>query len=204
MSDVSKLKEEILNSGILDKEGVHHVFSQGMHGRKIDFDLIPDDSGLFKLWVEITAEFIKDNYSPLPDAVVGVANGTNRLAVAVAKTLGVEALITIKPEGSRNQPILTDEAIQKLEEIKPESLVILEDVGTRGTNSASVARSLREAGFSNFEVLNTWQRSENLTLLDELDVPYRAVIKEVLVSYQPEQCEYCQKGWELLGHGKTQ
>jgi orotate phosphoribosyltransferase len=203
MDKVGELKTQILDSGILDKEGVHHLFSQGLHGRKIDFDLIPDDSDLYKLWSKVTAEFIRSNYSPLPEAVVGVANGTNRLAVSVAKELGIEALITVKPEGSRNQPVLTTEAKQKLQELKPKSLVVLEDVGTRGTNSASVARSLREAGFDNFEVINTWQRSETLPLLDELNVPYKAVIKEVLVSYKPEECEYCASGWELLGHGQT-
>lgn len=203
MNKTEELKDQILTSGILDKEGVHHVFSQGLHGRKIDFDLIPDDSELFQLWVEVTAEFIRNNYSKLPQAVVGVANGTNRLAMEVADKLGVKALITVKPEGVRNQPVLTEEAKKLLSEIKPESLVILEDVGTRGTNSASVSKSLKEEGFDNFEVINTWQRSESLPLLDEINVPYKAVIKEVLISYKPEECDYCKKGWELLGHGKT-
>ncbi|HET7673749.1 MAG TPA: hypothetical protein VFK11_04545 [Candidatus Saccharimonadales bacterium] len=203
MADVDKFKKEILSSGILDKEGVHHVFSQGLHGRKIDFDLIPDDSELFNQWVDVTADFIRENYDVLPDAVIGVANGTNRLAFAVADKLGVAGLDTLKPEGSRNQPVLTDESISRLKEIKPKSAVILEDVGTTGTNSSSVSRSMRELGFDNFEVINTWQRSESLKLLDEMNVPYKSVIKEVLISYKPEECEYCAKGWEILGHGKT-
>lgn len=203
MVDAENFKEAILNSGILDGEGVHHVFSQGLHGRKIDFDLIPDDSELFEQWVEITAEFIKNNYSELPKVIIGVANGTNRLALAVADKLGVVGLDTVKPEGSRNQPILTENSKQKLKELQPKKVLILEDVGTRGTNSASVARSVRGEGIDDIEVINTWQRSESLTLLDDENVPYRAVIKEVLTNYAPDQCEYCQKGWELLGHGKT-
>lgn len=202
MADVEKFKQAILESGILDKEGVHHVFSQGLHGRKIDFDLIPDDSDLFKQWVDLTVDFIRNNYSAPPEAVIGVANGTNRLAFAVADKLGVRGLDTVKPEGSRNQPILTEESKNTLKKLNPKSIIILEDVGTRGTNSSSVARSVRELGFDNFEVINTWQRSETLSLLDELNVPYKAVIKEVLPNYKPEECEYCQKGWELLGHGQ--
>lgn len=203
MADVDKFKKEILKSGILDKEGVHHVFSQGLHGRKIDFDLIPDDSELFNQWVDVTADFIRKNYDVLPDAVIGVANGTNRLAFAVAEKLGVTGLDTVKPEGSRNQPVLTEKSKDILTELKPELAVVLEDVGTTGTNSSSVSKSMRELGFDNFEVINTWQRSESLRLLDEMNVPYKSVIKEVLISYKPEECEYCAKGWELLGHGKT-
>jgi orotate phosphoribosyltransferase len=203
MSRTDEFRQAILDSGILDKEGVHHVFSQGLHGRKIDFDLIPDDSELFNQWVEITADFIRDNYEKIPDVLIGVANGTNRLAFAVADKLNVPGLDTVKPEGSRNQPVLTEASEAKLKQLQPGLIVILEDVGTRGTNSSSVARSVRELGFDNLEVINTWQRSETLTLLDELKVPYKAVIKEVLISYKPEECEYCQEGWELLGHGKV-
>lgn len=203
MDKIEKFKRAILDSGILDKEGVHHVFSQGLHGRKIDFDLIPDDSELFEQWVDLTAGFIRETYEKLPEAIIGVANGTNRLAFAVAEKLGVTGLDTVKPEGSRNQPILTDKSKVLLQSISPKLAVILEDVGTTGTNSSSVSRSVREIGIDNFEVINTWQRSENLRLLDEMKVPYKSIIKEVLVSYKPEECEYCQKGWELLGHGQT-
>ncbi len=203
MNDIEAFKAAILSSGILDKEGTHHVFSQGLHGRKIDFDLIDDGSSLFRQWVSLTADFIKVNYAPMPEILIGVANGTNRLALAVAEKLGLKGLTTIKPEGSRNQPILTEESKKVLQDIKPDFLVILEDVGTTGTNSSSVSKSVRELGIKNFEVINTWQRSENLRLLDETRVPYKAVIKEVLVSYKPEECDYCKKGWELLGHGQT-
>ncbi|HEX5797660.1 MAG TPA: hypothetical protein VFX86_04705 [Candidatus Saccharimonadales bacterium] len=203
MAEVEEFKQKILSSGILDKEGVHHVFSQGLHGRKIDFDLIPDGSELFQKWVDITAGFIQTNYPRLPETVIGVANGTNRLAMAVAAKLGVKGLDTVKPEGSRNQPILTEESARQLKKLNPKLIVILEDVGTRGTNSSSVARSVHKLGFDNLEVINTWQRSETLLLLDEMNVPYKALIKEVLPSYHLENCEYCKKGWQLLGHGQT-
>lgn len=202
-----EFKQKIIDSGIVDGEGIHHIFSQGLHGQKIDFDLIKDDSELYNNWVELTSEFIKQNYTKLPDIIVGVANGTNRLAISVAEALGgdVNALVTVKPKGSRNQPILTDESIKKIQELKPESALILEDVGTRGTNSASVYRSLRQTGVNNVEVLNTWQRSENLTLLDDEGAKYKAVIRDVLTNYTPEECAksgFCGKGWKLLGHGK--
>lgn len=198
----SEFKQVILDSGILDAEGVHHVFSQGLHGRKLDFDLIPDDSDLFRQWVDTTADFIRQNYPKLPEAIIGVANGTNRLAMAVAKSLGARGFDTVKPEGSRNQPVLTEASKKALRELKPKFSLILEDVGTRGTNSASVAQSARDLGLENFEVINTWQRSETLPLLEELKVTYKAVIKDVLTNYTPEECEYCSKGWQLLGHGQ--
>lgn len=202
-----EFKQKIIDSGIVDGEGVHHVFSQGLHGQKVDFDLIEDDSELYSEWVELTAEFIKQNYSSLPRVVVGVANGTNRLAVSVAKVLGpdVAGLVTVKPEGSRNQPVLTDESLSKIQELKPASALILEDVGTTGTNSSSVFRSLKQAGVENITVLNTWQRNDNLIHLDNEGAEYKAVIREVLTNFTPEQCAkdgFCSKGWKLLGHGK--
>jgi orotate phosphoribosyltransferase-like protein len=208
MDKIEKFKNSVLSSGIIDKKGTHHVFSQGLHGRKIDFDLIPDGSDLFRQWVEVTCDFIRDNYSPVPGAIIGVANGTNRLALAVAESLGgdVKGLVTVKPEGSRNQPVLTEESEKILRESRPESIVILEDVGTRGTNSSSVAKSVRELDLAAPEVINTWQRSDTLKLLDEAEVPYKALIKEMLISYTSEECRekgYCSEGWEILDHGKT-
>lgn len=202
-----EFKQKIIDSGIVDREGVHHIFSQGLHGQKIDFDLINDDSELYSNWVELTAEFIELNYAPLPDVVVGVANGTNRLALSVAEALKgkTTALVTVKPGGSRNQPVLTDESLEKVKDIKPSFALIVEDVGTKGTNSSSVYRSLKESGVNKIEILNTWQRSESLSFLDEEGAEYKAVIKEVLTNYTPEECQksgFCAKGWELLGHGK--
>lgn len=203
-----EFKQKIIDSGIVDGEGVHHVFSQGLHGQKIDFDLIEDTSELYGEWVDLTAEFITQNYDSPPDIVVGVANGTNRLAISVAEALGsnVAGLVTVKPGGSRNQPVLTDESAKKIQSLKPKSALILEDVGTRGTNSASVYRSLKQTGVGDIEVLNTWQRSENLALLDDEGAKYRAVIKDVLTNYTLEECEksgFCSKGWKLLGHDQS-
>lgn len=202
-----EFKQKIIDSGIVEGEGVHHVFSQGLHGQKIDFDLIGDNSELYDNWVNLTAEFITQNYDNLPDVVVGVANGTNRLAVSVAEVLGgdVAGLVTVKPDESRNQPVLTNESIKKIQEIKPSSTLILEDVGTTGTNSSSVYRSLKQAGVENVEILNTWQRNENLPHLDNEGAKYKAVIKDVLTNYTPKECQesgFCSKGWKLLNHGK--
>jgi hypothetical protein len=121
-----EFKQKIIDSGIVDGEGIHHVFSQGLHGQKIDFDLIDDESELYAEWVELTSEFIKQNYDKPPDVLVGVANGTNRLALSVAKILGgnVTGLVTVKPDGSRNQPVLTDESVKKIQDLKPTSVLI--------------------------------------------------------------------------------
>lgn len=204
---ILSFKQNIINSGIVDGEGVHHTFSQGLHGQKIDFDLIEDASELYSDWVKITAEYIKQNYAELPDIVVGVANGTNRLALSVAESLdgGVVGLVTVKPGGSRNQPILTEESFKIIQNSKPSSILILEDVGTTGTNSSSVYSSIKDAGARNIEVLNTWQRNEELSKLEKLGVQYKAVIKEVLTNYTAEECKksgFCSKGWNLLGHGQ--
>ncbi len=201
-----EFKQKIIDSGIVDGEGLHHVFNQGSHGQKIDFDLIDDNSELYDNWVELTAEFIKENYDKMPDVVVGVANGTNRLAISVAEVLGenVEGIVTEKKEGSK-RPVLGDEAAERVRAAEPKMVLVLEDVGTTGTSSFSVCESLKDSGAESIEVLNTWQRNDGLKRLDEEAVKYKSVIKEVLPSYPPEECEksgFCAKGWKLIGHGQ--
>lgn len=203
---VADFKKKIMNSNVLDREGLHHEFVSGLHGRKLDFDLIEPNSDLFKQWVEVVAEAIKKLYKDVPTnklALLSVAGGTNRLVGPVADMIGggVSALLTEKT--SPKSVKLTDEAKTKLEELKPDLVLALEDVGTRGTTSATAVLSAREAGAKVIEALHTWQRSEVLDELEAIRAKYQAIIKETLPNLTPEECRkngYCSKGWKLVEH----
>lgn len=205
---VADFKQKIMNSNVLDPEGLHHEFVSGLHGRKLDFDLIESDSDLFKQWVEVVTGAIKMLYKDIPTGklvLLSVAGGTNRLVGPVADKIGggVTALLTEKtsPKSVR----LTEEAKKKLSELNPDLVLALEDVGTRGTTSATAVLSAKEAGAKKVEALNTWQRSEVLDELEAIGAKYQAIIKELLPNLTPEECRkngYCAKGWKLILHAK--
>lgn len=207
MKDFSALKQHIMDSGILDPEDLHHEFVSGMHGRKLDFDAIPDGDPLFDEWVEAYADAIRDLFpDKLKDIViVSVANGTNRVVPLVAEKLGNGATHLITDKASPKSAKLSDEAAQKLPELLARFFVVLEDVGTRGTTSASAVQALRQGGAKDIEVINTWQRREHLEELEAIDVPHHAMIKEMLETYTPEDCKangLCAAGAKFIEHAK--
>ena len=203
---VEDFKKHIIESDVLDPEGVHHEFVSGLHGRKLDFDVIPDDSELFREWVQVVAQKVAELYPDIPLrrlALLSVAGGTNRLVGPVAEAMGggVTSLLTEKI--SPKEVELTTEAKKNLKELRPELVLVIEDVGTQGTTSASAVRSATEAGARRVEALNTWQRSHSLIKLDEIGANYNSVVKELLPNLTPEECResgYCAQGWKLIEH----
>lgn len=192
-----------LEQHILDPAGTHHEFAYGTHGQKLDFDLIDRESSLYRQWVDTTAVQVKSIYPRLPFAVLGIANGTNRLAEDVATTLGIAALYTHKV--SPREVALTEASRILLSGAPQPDVLGLEDVGTSGGTAHSGLRSAKEANAaSNVAVLFTWQRQAILEVFTSSDIPYHAVIHEPLPTYAPEQClteGFCAQGWELIPHG---
>jgi orotate phosphoribosyltransferase len=207
MSKVEEFRENLLQAGILDPEGTHHEFVSGMHGRKLDFDLIEDGTPLYSDWISVNAEYIRQQFDELPEVVLGVANGTNRVAIDTAAELGsgVLGLVTQKDVQTSKIITLPEEAKRVITEVEPRLVVVTEDVGTTGSNSVQAAVAAQEAGAQNVEVVTTWKRWENLERLDEAGIAYRAIINEALVTYSPEECAaegFCTYGWELIPRGQ--
>ncbi len=200
MNKIRELRRQIMTSDILDNDTIHHEFASGLHGRKLDMDKIQTTDRLYDLWIDALVDYIRTNYDPLPDAIVGVANGANRLAVSVASRLGNGAvgLVTVK-ESSRSAT-LDPQTTASIQSLQPEFALILEDVGTSGSTAATVAKNALALGIKHIEVLNTWQRSDRLATLDEIHVPYRSMIVEPLPNYNPHECEYCNRGVKLINH----
>ena len=206
MTDVEAFRAHIIDSGyVLDPEGTHSEFVSGMHGQKLDFDNIDTKTDpLFHEWIDVNEDFIRQQFNPLPEILVGVANGTNRVSVFTAHRfkgdmLGLES--KKNPDNSKELylPSLTLKVIQAL---RPARLVVVEDVGTTGSNSVQIAVQAKEAGAKEVEVVTTWKRRDRLERLEEAGIPYRPIIDETLPTYTPEECAtdpmgFHARGWEF-------
>lgn len=203
MTKIDSFKQNLIESGVLDAPDIHHEFVSGKHGRKLDFDKIETGSELYSEWVDVNEDYIRSEFTETPAVIVGVANGTNRLALDVSRrydgrTLG---LISSKdPENSKRLylPKLTEEVIKGL---LPRFVVVVEDVGTTGSNSVQIAKAVEELGVPEVVVVPTWQRQPALEKLDEADIAYRSIINHTLATYSPEEClesGFCSQGIELV------
>ena len=190
---------------IVDPDGSHHEFNQGLHGQKVDFGNITEGSELYSTWIDVQTGFIAAQYPrELWQSMVlaGVAYGTNGVARDVALALGdgVQSIETTKNDSGLPEP--TTEATEQLETINPQLVVIVEDVITLGTNSVSTLTSIhthRPPGLKQIEVVGTLLRSMPQRLI-ELNVAYAALIKRPMKVYAPDACRregFCAEGWQL-------
>lgn len=200
MSYIDDLRNKVLSEGILDGEDIHHEFVSGVHGRKLDFDKIETGSELYLQWVDATVKYIRDNYAEQPDFILGVANGANRLAVSIAAGLGNSTIGLMTEKESPKSSQFHKSVEDVIRGYKPKFVLVVEDVGTAGTTSATASKKALEAGAQHVEVLNTWQRNVSLPRLDEVGIKYRSVIVEPMPSYQPDECEYCKNGVKFVPH----
>lgn len=209
--DIRDFRERVLTDpvGVLDPEGVvHHEFVSGNHGRKLDFDKIETDTDFYIDWVSIYARTIRARYQDrMPDALVGIANGANRLSESVAHLLGksVLGLTTVKMDAKTVR--LDDAALEAIEAGGVRFVLTIEDVGTTGSTTATAIDHLREVGVRRIEAVTTWQRNPSLPKLDALRVPYSSMIPEPLPMFAPEDCisdpqGFCAQGVPLVEHAK--
>lgn len=189
-------EQRLRDAGAVECGRVHSEFSQDspLHGQKVDMDRIPTDDPLFETWVDATAEHISTTYGDkLPEVVVGVANGMNRVVYRVAKELGVLGLQTVKVRPG--VAILEPDKLVDLMELEPEFALILDDVGSTGRTTASVASTVIWARVPRVEVLYTWQRTPELPRLIEIGVAHRAIINTPLPTFTPEECASLPEGF---------
>lgn len=203
MTNIPAFRENIINSGALDPKGIHHEFVSGMHGQKLDFDLIGHKDPLYSEWTEVAADFIKQEFPELPEIILGVANGTNRVALDTARRFdgAVHGAVSEKDKDNSKTLRLTHVANKLIRALNPELVIVLEDVGTTGSNSVQVARGALAAGAQDVEVVTTWKRRERLERLEESGISYRAIIDEALTTYSPEECQtegFCSMGWKFI------
>ncbi len=212
MANLEAFRQDVV-AEVLDPEGVHHEFVSGMHGQKLDYDNLETHGPMYNRWVGVNVDFIRTDAltedGELPGVIVGVANGTNRLALDVARQFdgSIIGLVSEKdPENSKHL-YLPETARLIIGVLEPELAIVLEDVGTTGSNSVQVAEASLEAGAKNVLVVVTHQRREQLERLDEAGIPHKAIILDPLPTFKPEDCAtnpkgFCARGWEFIPRPK--
>lgn len=207
------LREGILIDpvGVYDVPSVHHQFASLHHGRKLDMDKIKTGSDFFWQWIDTYAQWVNEMYAEKkPDVLLGMANGANRLSLAMAASVGAVGLETYKKDPKTVG--LTDEsrsALQKIALHNEGTLFVLEieDTGTTGQTTFSPVAELRELGVTRIEAAHTWIRNPKLSMLEAHDIPYGAVIHEPLPTYTETECRtlpegFCNQGVLLIPHGQ--
>ena len=206
---VEMLRERILTDpvGVLDPESQHHQFASLVnHGRKLDMDKIETGTELFWQWVDTYSQWMKEVYrGRRPDALVGIANGANRLATTMAATVGAIGLETYKKDSKTVG--LTPAARAAIQYSGIRFVVLTEDVGTTGGTTSSVVPELREIGVERIEAAHTWIRNPMLKTLESERIPYGAAIHEPLPTFSEEDCRtlpegFCNQGVLLIPHGQ--
>lgn len=216
--DINEFHQNVLTDpiGILDPPGViHHEFADGHHGRKLDFDKISSEDELYIQWVDLYAQYIKSRYrtrTAMPDALVGVANGANRLSRDIPShfdgRLGKKVLSLFTVKTTSGDMRITDDSIAILDSKRVKFALIVEDVSTTGSTTAKVVDRLRELGQRRIEVVSTWQRSFSLPHLENKNVRHGAMIYHPMPMFAPEECRtspegYCARGIELEVHSRN-
>jgi hypothetical protein len=208
---IEAFEQHLREAAIIDPPGMHHSFASDLHGQKVDFGLIPEQSPVWYEWVHRSTEFIDAQY-PVRDfghiALVGIANGTLTFASEVAERLGGRAVALRTTKQTPKSVALTEVATQALSRGTYDVVIPFDDVGTEGTTTLSAVRSIQSLqrqnpGIKLIEVVNTWQRQEHLPLLDHASITYRALINTRLATYTPEDCAahgFCANGWQLIPH----
>ncbi|MHB1864626.1 MAG: phosphoribosyltransferase [Candidatus Saccharimonadales bacterium] len=174
---IDKFKQDVLSGrlGVLDAEGlVYHEFESGVHGRKLDMEKLTRGSRDYQWFLELFHLVINEVYGDnLPDAVLGVANGGNNLAMDTSqmfndKVRRVRGLTTIKPRG--DAIYIPSHSTEIIKRSRFGFVLVIEDVGTTGGSSAGVASQLYDLDVPRVEVFNGWQRSEHLPVLESMGI----------------------------------
>ena len=197
----------LLDAGLIETER-HHEFRDGLHGYKADFEAVaPPGSDLFNEGVGLLAEYVTDkqHYLSPPDTVIGVANGANQLALALAEELGskVSGLQTVK---NRDDPSMLEFPFfseRRLGFSSSRFALVIDDIGTSGSSTAQVAQLCKGLDVPRVEALYLLQRSTSLQNLGRIGVSYQALIKYPMDNLTPDECYEvgpCSVGVELVEH----
>lgn len=195
-----------------DPPPVHNEFKDGGHGVKVDMEFIPPGSVLFNDLIIASAEKIKSTHEQIPQVIIGIANGGNPWALALADKLGVEGVETEKDEN--DHALMPYESRLAMRKIMPDEVLIADDQGTTGTSTLPVIEQVQLNKMRNrhpvkrISVFYIVQRQLALPKLDERKIPHDSLITLDIKTYKDARaCEtdpqgYCTRGIKLIPHKK--
>lgn len=201
--NIAELERKFLEHPGVYNSHEHTVFASGRHGIKIDLDEIPTESDLFNTWMDVQVQFIQETYDPLPEVIIGTANGANRIAEAIAERIdSVVALETQKD--SEGTVVLPWVQARELRRLAVDSMLIVDDVGTTGSSVVPLVKYIRNTAIRNWpnlsgndalSVLYTWQRQPRLRHLTQNRIVHLAMIKNFQPTFSPTECEEDPEGY---------
>lgn len=195
----AEFEQNLLSLGIKDDD-CHHEFTTGVHGEKLNFDLIKPGSTEWRQWTELNALFICQMYPDAkPPSLVGIADGTTAITEATAAELNrfatYESEVLVLPtekiidETGKKLVRLTKTAKQLLTYFGIQQALEIDDAATSGSTTAMPISELRNFDVRDIGVLYAWLRNKNLPHLDALNVPYYGLVDgHYLPDYSPADC----------------
>lgn len=201
---IERLGQIILEyPGVYDPPNIHHEFKDGGHGRKLDLEAIESSNLIYHGLINCLTSSLKSNLSHQPQVLIGVANGGCRLADDISQNMSskVTSLQTKKDQKGVFLPLKEHEY---LDETKPSSVLIVDDVGTTGKTILPLFNELKiNKDIKHIGVFFAWQRQEKLKYLDEAEVAYSSLIKIFLPTFKDQaECNkeggYCARNIPLV------
>lgn len=210
----------IFAAEILDQE-YHHEFVGGEHGLKADMEVVYANrkAGPYFLGLVLKARMILEDLDSVNSGssinrltIIGLAKGALQhghdlgiLVQAMRPKLQVTTLDTVKYQVNGSKILeLTRQAHRYLEEEEPGMVALADDVGTTGSTPAQIVAPLRAYGADYIKAYYDLMRRPELTHLDQLEVPYDAIVRADLPNYSPEACRevgYCAQNLRLIDYG---
>lgn len=198
---------------VYDPEDVHHEFKDGGHGRKVDLESIDTNSGLYSELVIASGRKIVELCDGTPDVLIGIANGGNHWARDIAEEIGPDVL-ALETHKTKRGSTLEYGARLMLRNIRPDCVVIVDDLGTTGRSCVPVAKQLQHNGIRSMHRLNTLKaffiatRNSRLRFLERRNIAFESLAQLHIPTYKnADACKedsdgFCARGVQLIPHGR--
>jgi orotate phosphoribosyltransferase len=170
----------------------HFELSSGLHSeRYFQCALLLEDPGRAEILARALAEKIRKRDPARYDAVIGPALGAVIWAHEVARALGARCQFTERKDGRME--------LRRGFRIAPsDRVLVVEDVVTTGGSTRETIDVARQAGATVVGAASIVDRSSERAALG---VPYHALLRMTLPTYEPASCPLCAQGLPVVKPG---
>lgn len=144
-------------------------------------------------YCEFLAKNLKEKFNdlPKPDLIIGPALGGVTIAYELARAFGTKGIFAERK----------DEKMQLRRGFKVEKnqkIIVVEDVVTTGGSVKEVIELMKQQGAQVIAVGSVVDRSSKPV---DFGVPFRALMKMQVLTYQPSDCPLCKNGVPIYKPG---